>query len=286
MDLSIAIVSWNTMGLLDECLRSIFETTSGIEFEVIVVDNASSDGSAEMVKSKYSQVKLIENVENVGFARANNQAYAVSAGRHFLLLNPDTVVRGDTLKKLVGFLDNHDKAGAVGPLVLNDDGSLQYSWARFLTVWNEAVGRLDRRIKGLGRPPANADEARSLEPFRVDWVGGCCLMIKREAVQKIGLMDESLFMYCEETDWCLRLHRAGWEVWVEPSTEIVHYGAKSSEQRSQASRRQLIASKGIYFRKHHRRLNSAILVMTLTGKRILRRIARLCASPRVDRDDS
>ncbi len=124
MDLSIAIVSWNTRDVLDQCLKSIVEVTRVIDYEVIMVDNASSDGSAQMVREKYPQVKLIENAENHGFARASNQAYAVSTGRHFLLLNPDTVVLDNAPSKLVEFLDKHDGAGAVGPLVLNPDGSL------------------------------------------------------------------------------------------------------------------------------------------------------------------
>jgi hypothetical protein len=251
MDLSISIVSWNTQGLLDACLRSIYETTTGIEFEVIVVDNASSDGSPEMVRRQHTRVQLIENSDNVGFARANNQAYAVSTGRHFLLLNPDTVVRPDALASLVRFLDEHDAAGAVGPLVLNSDETLQYSWARFPTFWSEVRGILDRRIAESESPPKTADETRSLGPFEADWVGGCCLMIKRAAVEQIGTMDESLFMYCEETDWCMRLKSAGWRVWVEPVAEIMHYGGQSSALIPYEATLALRRSKSRYFAKHH-----------------------------------
>ncbi len=266
MDLSISIISWNTRDLLDACLASVYETTSGIEFEVIVVDNASSDDSAEMVRSNYPQVRLIENTGNVGFARANNQAYSVCTGRCFLLLNPDTVVFGDALRKLVSFLDNHDRAGAVGPLVQNADGSLQHSWARFPTLWSEATGRLDRRIQGVRRIPTVTDEVRALDPFHADWIGGCCLMIKRKAIEEIGLLDESLFMYSEETDWCLRLHKAGWGVWVEPEAEIVHYGGKSSEQTAEMCRSQLFLSKRAFAAKHGGRAH-AILVSTLIAAR-------------------
>lgn len=269
MDLSIAIVSWNTRDLLDGCLKSIFETTFGIEFEVIVVDNASSDGSAETVCGKYPQVRLIENADNVGFAAANNQAYAVSESKFFLLLNPDTVVRGDALKKLAEFLDNHDRAGAVGPLVLNADDSLQYSWAKFPTVCSEAMGRLDRRIDGLARTPTTAEETRTLDPFRADWVGGCCLMIRREAVEQVGLMDESLFMYCEETDWCYRLHKSGWEVWFDPAAVIVHLGGQSSGQAHERSRRVLHESKVRYARKHWGCLAACVLDVCLRAKRFL-----------------
>lgn len=278
MDLSIAIVSWNTRGLLDECLKSIFETTQGIEFAVVVVDNASSDGSQEMVREKYPQVRLIENTGNVGFSRANNQAYEAVESEFFLLLNPDTVVRGDAMKRMTDFLRDNPKAGAVGPLVLNDDGSLQYSWAKFPTVWSEAMGRLDRSIDGLAQAPITADEVRALEPFPTGWVGGCAMMVRREAARQTGLMDESLFMYCEETDWCLRLDRAGWGIWVEPRAEIVHYGGKSSEQASESSRRQLIASKASYFRKHFGLGASVAVYTALSLRSYLRKIRSVGAA--------
>jgi GT2 family glycosyltransferase len=250
LDLSIAIVSWNTCDLLEDCLRSVFETTDDIDFEVIVVDNASDDDSVEMVRSRYPQVKIIENSDNAGFPKANNQAYAVSSGRHFMLLNPDTICCRGALAGLVGFLDERLYAGAVGPLVLNPDQTLQYSWSRFPTFINEVRGVLDRRIEGHPTP-ATADHVRAIGPFETDWVGGCALMIRRAAVEDIGLMDESYFMYNEETDWCYRLRQKGWGVWVDPSTEIVHYGGQSSSKASSQSARHLRNSKRRYFSKYY-----------------------------------
>ena len=265
MDLSIAIVSWNTRDLLDQCLKSIFETTMGIDFEVIVVDNASSDNSMEMVRRKYPQVTVIENKDNVGFPKANNQAFQVSTGRYFLLLNPDTICHDRSLTGLTEFLDDHQKAGAVGPLVLNSDKTMQYSWAKFPTVWNELLGRLDRRIDNADYPQT-VSAARYMGPFKVDWVGGCCLMIRREAVEQIGLMDESFFMYCEETDWCYRLHKAGWQVCVNPDYEIIHLGGQSSKQINGKSQSILINSKAAYFMKHHGWFSGAILRIALLLK--------------------
>lgn len=266
MDLSISIVSWNTRDLLDRCLESIYKSASAIDFEVTVVDNTSSDGSVDMVRQKYPDVRVISNSENVGFARANNQAYAMSSGKYFLLLNPDTLVLGDALNRLIDFAENHAMAGAVGPLVRNEDGSLQYTWAKFPTMLSEVIGYHDRRVIGMARPPSDVDEARSLAPFCVDWVGGCCLLIKREVVEQIGLMDESLFMYCEETDWCLRLHKAGWQVWVEPSAEIMHYGGRSSAQISQKCEQTLRRSKTSYFRKHNGPVQACVLAGLLASK--------------------
>ncbi len=266
MDLSISIVSWNTRDLLDQCLRSVYETTRDIQFEVIVVDNASSDGSAQMVREKYLHVTLIAGEGNVGFAAANNQAYRASTARNLLLLNPDTVCREGAIEGLVRFLDEHSAAGAVGPLVLNDDDTLQYSWAAFPTFWSEARGKLNRRIAGRDAVPSTADETRSLGPFVADWIGGCCLMARREAIDVIGPMDESLFMYCEETDWCLRLAKASWEVWVEPKCEIVHLGGKGSSQVGADSRKTLAQSKVRYMRKHHGALAAVLLRAALATR--------------------
>ncbi|MGI6296558.1 MAG: glycosyltransferase family 2 protein [Armatimonadota bacterium] len=265
MDLSIAIVSWNTRELLDDCLRSIFDTTQGIEYEVIVVDNKSSDDSVDMVRSTYPQVKFIENQDNVGFPKANNQAYQVSSGRHFMLLNPDTICREGSLAGLVRFLDEHSDAGAVGPLVLNPDETLQYSWARFPRLITEIRGILDRRIEGF-ETPTTAEQVREMGPFVTDWIGGCALVIRRTAVEQIGLMDESFFMYNEETDWCYRLHKQGWSVWVEPSSEIVHLGGQSSSRAKSRSAKHLRDSKRHYFSKHHGMLSGGLLYAILSAK--------------------
>lgn len=269
MDLSISIVSWNTQDLLDACLKSVYETTTGIEFEVIVVDNASSDESVDMVRRKYAQVNLIVNSENVGFAKANNQAYAASRGRFFLLLNPDTLCSKGALVKLVRFLEAHPGAGAVGPLVVNSDGTLQHSWARFPTVWSEFTGRLDRRIRGSRDWPNTPDEVASVGAFAIDWLGGCCLMVRRSAVEQIGLMDESFFMYSEETDWCYRLYRGGWAAWLDPAAAIVHLGGQSSGQASERSRRVLCDSKVHYARKHSGPFAAWVLGSCFGAKRLL-----------------
>jgi GT2 family glycosyltransferase len=275
MNLSIAIVSWNTRDILDQCLTSIYETSVGIDLEVIVVDNASADGSSSLVFGKYPQTRLIENTDNVGFARANNQAYALSTGKYFLLLNPDTVCLPNALLRLVTFMEEHPDAGAVGPLVLNPDMTLQYSWARFPTLMSESLGRLDRRVRGRAISPSTADEVRAIAPFMVDWVGGCCLLIRRDAVEQIGLMDESLFMYSEETDWCLRLYRAGWTTWVQPASEVIHLGGQSSSQVPAESAIHLRRSKMAYFRKHYGCgpgvIVSCMLALRAQAKRILRK---------------
>lgn len=280
MDLSISIVSWNTRDLLDECVRSVYETTEGIEFEVIVVDNASSDGSAEMIAERYPGVTLIANSENTGFARANNQALAVFRGSCFVLLNPDTVCHPGALASLVEFLKREPGTGAVGPLVVNPDGTLQYSWARFPSVVSEVLGRLDRRPRGRARVSATAKEAVEQGPFEVDWVGGVCMAVRRDTIEHIGLMDERLFMYSEETDWCLRMRRAGWRVFVEPRACVVHHGGRSSSQAPVETLKRLADSKIAYFSKHHGAA-SASAVRTLLGLKAAARAGlKLAASAR------
>ncbi len=269
MDLSIAIVSWNTREVLGDCLRSVYETGSGVDFEVIVVDNASSDGSPEMVRESFPQARLVANSENLGFAKANNQAWQVSKGRYFLLLNPDTLCRTGALGALVRFMDCTPEAGALGPLVLNSDETLQHSWARFPTLTSEILGKLDRRTQG-GMLPQTARETRALGAFQADWVGGCAMMVRGSAIGQIGLMDESLFMYNEETDWCKRLREAGWTIWVEPGAEIVHLGGRSSDKAPARTRLHLRRSKVRYFSKHHGRLQGLILGAVLATKSCFR----------------
>ncbi|MCE5199271.1 MAG: glycosyltransferase family 2 protein [Armatimonadota bacterium] len=279
MDLTIAIVSWNTRDILDQCLESIRANRQGLECEVIVVDNNSSDGSQEMVQEKHRWVRLITNAENTGFSRANNQAYQVCEGRYFLLLNPDTICRKNTLQAMVQFLDEHPGAGAVGPLVLNADETLQLSWARFPTLLSEMQGRINRTIDGMSELLADADGVRVNGAFQTDWVGGCCLMTRRETVEHIGLLDENLYMYSEETDWCLRMKQGGWEIWVEPKAEIVHLGAQSSSKIKEECARILRRSKCAYFAKHFNLTTAAVLAVVLGvksfGKRVLTRATRM-----------
>jgi N-acetylglucosaminyl-diphospho-decaprenol L-rhamnosyltransferase len=273
MQLSISIVSWNTCGLLDKCLESVYRSTRGVDFEVIVVDNSSSDGSVDMVRKKYPDVHVITNTDNVGFAVANNQAIKESNGDYFLLLNPDTVCHDGAIAGLVRFLDENAKAGAVGPLVLNQDETLQYSWAKFPTVWIEVSGQQDRRITGMQSVPLTPAEVRDLGPFGVDWVCGCCMMVRRSAIDQIGCMDESLFMYCEEMDWCLRLQKTGWQVYVDPGCEIVHIGGQSSSQTSRACYAHLMRSKIAFARKHNGWCSGILLSIGL-GMRSLAKMVK------------
>jgi hypothetical protein len=231
-DLSVVIVSWNTRQLLDDCLLSLY-AGGGLEGlsapEVWVVDNASCDNSAERVRDAYPETRLIANTENVGFARANNQALRQAAGRYLLLLNSDTIVPRGALSDLVRAMDKDPRAAVCSPLLLNADGSPQFCWARFPGVRSELAGRLD-----LGQSPYPTDDyadpakRTAMTPFAVDWVGGACFLVRAEAAQNVGLLDEAFFMYAEETDWCRRFAAANWKTLLVPSVTVTHLGGQSS----------------------------------------------------------
>lgn len=233
IDLSICIVSWNTEALLKECLRSIFERTRGISYEVFVVDNASKDGTVKMVREHFSDVSLIVNHENRGFAAANNQAVRLAKGRHVIFQNPDTVVLGDALQTMVQFMDGHPEAGAVGCKLLNADGSIQRSTKRLLTSSiilydNTILGRLPflrGKLKNYKMKSFSFDRVED-----VDAASGAALMVRKSILDEAGLMDEGYFMFFEEMDLCRRVRLKGYKIYFVPTALIIHFGGASRHQ--------------------------------------------------------
>jgi len=231
-DVSVIIVSWNTQDILRDCLRSIYEQGGEIDLEVIVIDNASTDGSVEMVKKDFPQVTLIENSQNRGFAAANNQGIAISKGRYVLLLNSDTVVLDNAIAKTAAFADSHPKAAIVGCRVLNPDQTLQPTCFMFPSILNMLLSstylyKLFPKSKFFGRERMtwwNRNDIRE-----VDVVTGCFMLVRQDAIKKVGSMDEQFFMYGEETDWCYRFKQAGWKILFTPCAEIIHLGGQSSK---------------------------------------------------------
>ncbi len=259
-DLSIIIVNWNVRDLLRDCLRSIDAGRGALSIEVIVVDSASTDDSVAMVRDEFPTVRLIPCDENVGFPRGNNIGLAEASGTHLLLLNPDTVILGDALPKMVAYLQAHPDVGALGPQLLNPDGSVQSSRRRFPTAatgflestWLEglAPGVL-RRYYALDLPDdATAD---------VDWLTGACLMVPRAVYEEIGGLDEGYFMYSEELDWCRRIKATGRRVVYYPAAQVTHHVGKSSEQAVTARHINFQRAKLRYFRKYHGRLLAGAL---------------------------
>jgi len=255
IDLSIIIVNWNTCDLLAQCLQSVYDTANSIDFEIIVVDNASTDGSQAMVRYRFPQIRLIENQENVGFARANNQALITSRGRYFLLLNSDTIVLPGTLEEMVRFADQNSDGGIIGCKLLNRDGSLQESWASFPTIWSELLGCNFRTRRLVEETPLI---------YEVDWLGGACLLVRPAAINEVGLLDESFFMYSEETDWCFRMRRQGWQVYYLPGVGVIHLGGGSASRASVTQLIRLYESKIRFFRKHYSARQADLLRYGLT----------------------
>ncbi len=220
-EVSVAIVAWNGRYLVERCLRCLI-TSRGVELDITVVDNASTERT-DALHHDFPTVRFLRSDRNLGFAGANNLALQDASGRHLLVLNPDCFVKPDTIAILVHALSMRPKAGAVGPCLTYEDGTLQYSTFRDVTpatlLWEYFL--LDHRFPNhrlAGR--YSASEYGHAHP--VDGILGACLLVRGEAARQVGLFDDSFFMYCEEVDWCLRLRHAGWQLWYEPAARAVH----------------------------------------------------------------
>ncbi len=265
---SIIIVNWNTREILRDCLRSVYEHAGPVDFHVIVVDNASTDGSADMVRSEFGKVELIANSDNRGFAAANNQGMAVATGRYVLLLNSDTLVLDGAIAKMVTCADAHPDVAVLGCRVLNRDRSLQPTCFMYPSVLNvfldvTSLSKVAPRSRFFGRARMTwwkRDNVREVEV-----VTGCFMLVRREAVDRVGVMDDSFFMYGEETDWCYRFRKAGWKVLFAPCGEIIHLGGASSRRAAGEMNLQLKAGVLQFMHKHATRMQyvSACLLMGL-----------------------
>jgi len=261
VDVSVIIVNWNTRDLLAQCLQSVYAETSLSSYEVIVVDNGSTDGSVEMVRRSYPQARLLVNTDNRGFAAANNQGMSIASGRYFLLLNSDTIVLDRAIEKTIVFADRHPDTAVVGCRILNLDRSLQISCFRFPSLLNwflhsTYLYKLFPRSRFFGREQMTwwaRDDVRE-----VDVVTGCYMLVRRAAVDEVGLMDERFFMYAEETDWCYRFNVAGWKNRFTPEAEIIHLGGgsapKLSAQRARITNRSFVR----YIFKHWSKPRAAV----------------------------
>ncbi len=230
MDVSVVIVSYNVSDLLNECIISIKKETS-CSYEIIVVDNNSVDNSVEMLKTKHPDVKLIQNNHNVGFARANNQAFKEATGKYILMLNPDTIILKNAINKLVQFMDKHPEMGASGPKVLNTDMTLQHNCHHFPSVLIRFAGYLQLKKffpknRLFGREHMTYWNYNEIK--EIDWITGCALLIRTCALVEVGYLDENYFMYTEETDLCFRLKKYGWKILYYPSAHIIHHGGRSA----------------------------------------------------------
>jgi hypothetical protein len=269
MDISNIIVSYNTAGLLSPCVEKLTGASQGLQAETIFVDNASKDGSARLIGSTFGDCRLIENEQNVGFGRANNQALPYATGRYVLLLNTDAFVAPDTLTRTLAYMDAHPKCGILGVRLEGRDGSLQPCCRYFPTPWNTFLQRtgLARLFKGVQMVD---DMEWAHDTVRAcDWVVGCYYLVRKELVDQIGLFDPRYFLYFEEVDHCFAAKKAGWDVVFYPHTTVVHLGGESAKSEGAITEggKQVealqIESELLYFRKNHG-VGAAVASVALT----------------------
>ncbi len=272
LDLSVIIVSYNTRDVTLECLRRLRDGLGGIAAEVIVVDNASHDGSPEQIRDQFGDVQLIASQRNLGFGSANNIAMQRAKGRYVLLLNSDAYVEQAAIGALKGYLEAHDNAGVVGPKLLNADGTLQRSCFRYPTpmrAWLENMG-----IARLCKPRSRLGDYRQWahdEAGPVDWAVGACLLVRHEVIERVGGFDERFFMYAEETDWQKRIRDAGWSIHFNPAARVMHLGGASGASDQVRVNRHFFDSLDAYQVKHH----GWIGLIAFRGAMVIGALARL-----------
>jgi len=285
MDLTIVIVSFQVRDCLQRCLESLSRATAALACQIIVVDNASTDGSPALVREHFSQIHLIANGENVGFAKANNQGLARAQGRYWMLLNPDTEILdadAQPLPKLIAFMDENARAGACGPTLVYPDGTRQHSAFRFPSLAQIYMDLFPvnwrlRESRWNGRYPLSKYQ-RGI-PFQIDHPLGACLMVRAETARQVGVLDESYFIYAEEIDWCFRIKQAGWQIWCVPAARIMHHEARSTRQFRARMFVELWKARFTLFRKHYSPLwNVAARVLVRQGLRRAKREAQNAAA--------
>lgn len=270
VDVSTIIVNWNTRELLDACLRSLAaHVPAAVSHEVIVLDNGSTDGSADLVRQAWPDVTLIASPENLGYTRGNNVAIERSRGRHLLLINADAQLTAGCLEALLSRMDGDPRAAVVGPRLVYGDGSFQrWTAGRAPTLASCACYFLGLDRLGKGRRPALgvyvADDVRTA--FRPDWVSSACMVVRRAALDEIGLMDETFFCYMDDVDLCQRARDAGWHVWYEPAATAVHLMGQSTKRQTGAASPAALRNFNRYFvREHGAAAGVALRLIEATG---------------------
>lgn len=267
--LSVIIVNLNTRDLLHACLRSLVPALIAGDAEVIVVDNGSSDDSCTMVTTEFPQVRLIALRENRGFAVANNLGMREARGRYFLVLNSDTEIIGDALTQICDFMDAHPDVGALGPKLLNTDGTLQYSCRRFPSFRTALFHRYSLMTRLFPRNRFSSEylmtDVGHDRTMDVDWVSGAALVVRREVFESLGGFDEGFFMYAEDVDWCYRIKQAGWRVVYLPEAQILHHIGQSTRLVPYAMTYQRHRSMWRFYRKHYSRGIVLVDVATFCG---------------------
>lgn len=256
MDLTIIIVNYNTKQLTLNCLESVYKSLTSYQFEVIIIDNASYDDSVHVIREQYPQIKLITNKDNLGFSKANNQGMKIAEGRHVLLLNSDTIIERDTLDIMINFMDANTMVGVSGCKVVLPDGSLDKACRRGFPTPAATFYYVSRLSKVFPKNPRiNAYHREDLDPdeeYPIDCLIGAFMMVRREVIDQVGMLDENFFMYGEDVDWCYRIKQAGWVNYYYPRTKIVHYKRASSRNKPFKITYEFHRSFFVLYNKHFR----------------------------------
>ena len=260
MDISVVIVNWNTRDLLLDCLASVFETITEMDFEVWLVDNGSHDESVETARTRHPAVKVIQNKENLGFAAANNQAFEQMKGCYALMLNTDAVLTDGAVRDLYAFMETNPGVGMACGQLLNHDGSKQNSIASFPSLLSLLCNETLLRILLPSRFPSKRKDY--VQPIEVDSCIGACLIVRKKAMEAVGLLDERYFFFLEETDWAYRMKNSGWKVCFVPSARIFHLQGQTVGHDFE-SRVMFLRSRYMYFEKWHSRCYPLIRVVVL-----------------------
>ena len=256
MDLSIIIVNYNTNKLLANTIQSVINTVASIKYEIIVVDNASIDGSIEMLKQQYPQVNLIENKDNLGFPKANNIGIKEATGRYILLLNSDTIVLGNCLQRCLDYMDSNIEVGALGCKLLLANGNLDHACKRGFPTPEASLSyilklhKLFPASKKFGQYTLNYLPNNEIN--EVDALTGAFMMVRKEVINKVGLLDETFFMYGEDLDWCFRIKEAGYKVVYYPEAVTIHYKGGSSKRKRYKTIYEFHRAMYIFYNKHYR----------------------------------
>ncbi len=228
--LSVVIICWNDWKVIENCLRSIYQGTHQINYEVIVSDNGSTDGSVDKIRAAFPSTRVIENRANLGFSKANNVGIQAARGEYVLILNPDTIIHEGSLDRWIPFADRHPEAGAFGCRVENPDGTFQESARPFPTVWRSLIAALYLRPLGYLNPVFLADRYvgwNGKTERNVDWQSGCCVLFRGDLLRRLGGFDERFFYHFEEVDLCYRVWKAGFTIRFTPEASITHLGGQS-----------------------------------------------------------
>lgn len=286
-EISVILVNWNTSLLLGQCLSLLIKQMEGLSYDLWVVDNGSTDDSIAMLAKSFPQVNIILNGRNMGFAAANNQAMRAAKGRYFLLINTDAFPRPNAIQALYYLAEFNARCGLVGARLVNVDGSFQGSYVDFPSLRQEFL-----MLTGLGRlffgswypnhAPLEGESARV-----VDYVQGACMLVRREAYEQAGGLDQSYFMYSEEVDWCYAMRLASWEVWYQPDAVVTHLGSASSANRLTQRESDLYLSRLRFFKKRHGETAALLLQGMILGitsvKYVLHGLLRLVTFKRMGR---